>query len=83
VRRKPSSQSRFDTMVRTAHPTALTHPKQIQKQFTTEAQRKAFGIVNCACGAVKKVKLCASVVKFFLVSDCRPLSKLFTIQYFL
>jgi len=37
--RNPSSQSHFDTMVRTAHPTALTHPKQIQKQFTTEAQR--------------------------------------------
>ena len=39
--------------------------------FTTEAQRKAFRIVNCACGAVNKVKLCASVVKYLLVFACQ------------
>jgi hypothetical protein len=50
--------------------------KQIQKLFTTEAQRaqrKSF-FVNYATGAVNKVRLCilcASVVKYFLVSDCQ------------
>jgi len=55
---------------------SLTQLKQIHKLFTTEAQRKAFRIVNCACGAVNKVKLCAlcaSVVKYFLVFDCQAI----------
>jgi hypothetical protein len=57
----------------------LTHPKQIQKQFTTEAQRhreKHFVLLTAPVAQLTKYKtLClrASVVKYFLAFDCQAI----------
>jgi hypothetical protein len=59
----------------------LTRSIQIQKLFTTEAQRhrghrEKNCFVNHATGVVNKVKLrvlCASVVKYLYVFDCQTI----------